>query len=109
MKARKRWTFLSNHSHVLIALAKAPDLRIRDLAECVGITERAVVQILNDLEAARILTKRRVGRRNAYFVDANAPLRHAVEAHRTVGDILRLAEMPAKSSQQPESRLSAQK
>ncbi|HLI97797.1 MAG TPA: winged helix-turn-helix transcriptional regulator [Candidatus Baltobacteraceae bacterium] len=93
MKARGRWTFLSNHSHVLIALAKNPDLRIRDLAIEVGITERAVAQILTDLQAARVLTRRRVGRRNVYLVDANAPLRHAVEAHRTVGDILRLAEL----------------
>lgn len=98
MKARARWTFLSNHSHVLIALAKNPDLRIRDLAIEVGITERAVAQILTDLQAARVLTRRRVGRRNVYFVDANAPLRHAVEAHRTVGDILRLAELPPTSA-----------
>lgn len=94
MKPRARWTFLSNHSHVLIALAKNPDVRIRDLAQEVGITERAVAQILSDLQAARVLTKRRVGRRNVYLVNANAPLRHAVEAHRTVADILRLAEQP---------------
>ncbi|HEV3154557.1 MAG TPA: winged helix-turn-helix domain-containing protein [Candidatus Baltobacteraceae bacterium] len=94
MKPRARWTFLSNHAHVLIALAKDPDLRIRDLASEVGITERAVAQILTDLQAARVLTRRRVGRRNVYLVNANAPLRHAVESHRTVGDILRLAERP---------------
>lgn len=99
MKPRTRWTFLSNHSHVLIALAKDPDLRIRDLADRVGITERAVAQILTDLQTARVLTKRRVGRRNVYFVDTNAPLRHAVEAHRTVGDILRLAEPPPGESE----------
>jgi DNA-binding IclR family transcriptional regulator len=101
MKRRERWTFLSNHSHVLIALAKQPDLRIRDLAQAVGITERAVAQILSDLQAARVLTKRRVGRRNVYLVDANAPLRHAVESHRTVADILRLAEgAPASTTRQ---------
>jgi predicted ArsR family transcriptional regulator len=92
MEPRSSWTFLSNHSHVLIALAKSSDLRIRDLAEQVGITERAVAQILADLQAARVLTKRRVGRRNVYLINAHAPLRHAVESHRTVGDILRLAE-----------------
>lgn len=99
MKPRGRWTFLSNHSHVLIALAKDPDLRIRDLALEVGITERAVAQILTDLQAAHVLNRRRVGRRNIYFVDANAPLRHAVESHRTVGDILRLAERPPAGAQ----------
>ena len=102
MKSRSAWTFLSNHSHVLIALAKEPDLRIRDLSERVGITERAVAQILSDLQAARVLSKRRVGRRNVYLIDANAPLRHAVEAHRTVADILRLAEYPQASAVQRE-------
>lgn len=95
MKPRTQWTFLSNHSHVIIALAKEPDLRIRDLAEAVGITERAVSQILVDLHGAGVLKKRRIGRRNRYVVDAGAPLRHAVEAHRTVADILRLAETPS--------------
>jgi DNA-binding IclR family transcriptional regulator len=88
----RSWTFLSNHAHVLIALAKDPDLRIRDLADTVGITERAVAQILADLESARVLKKQRQGRRNVYDIDDRVPLRHEVEAHRTVGDILRLAE-----------------
>jgi DNA-binding transcriptional ArsR family regulator len=77
---------------VLVALAKNPSLRIRDLADVVGITERAVAQILTDLEAANVLTKRREGRRNIYFINSDAPLRHPVESHRTVGDIVRLAE-----------------
>lgn len=98
MKPRSSWTFLSNHSHVLIALAGQPDLRVRDLAEKVGITERAVAQILSDLQVARVLTKRRVGRRNVYLVNANAPLRHAVESHRSVADLLRLAERPASGT-----------
>lgn len=92
MEPRATWTFLSNHAHVIIALAKNPDLRIRDLADQVGITERAVANIIADLEAARVLSKRRSGRRNIYFINASSPLRHPVEAHRTVGDILRLAE-----------------
>ena len=95
---KRAWTFLSNHSHVLIALAKDPKLRIRDIALEVGITERAVAQILADLQEARVLTKRRVGRRNVYLVDANAPLRHAVESHRTVADLLRLAEQSQASA-----------
>jgi hypothetical protein len=94
MKARTNWTFLSNHSHVLIALAQDPNMRIRDLADIVGITERAVAQILVDLETARVLKKKRIGRRNQYLPDPNAPLRHAVESHRTVADLLRLAGQP---------------
>ncbi|MBV8639330.1 MAG: winged helix-turn-helix transcriptional regulator [Candidatus Eremiobacteraeota bacterium] len=92
----RQWTFLSNHAHVVIALAKKPDSRIRDLAEEVGITERAVAQILTDLEEAGVLTREREGRRNVYSINAKAPLRHPVEAHRTVGDILRLAERASR-------------
>jgi predicted ArsR family transcriptional regulator len=96
VEPRSGWTFLSNHSHVLIALAKDGDLRIRDLADEVGITERAVAQILTDLQSAGVLKRRRSGRRNTYDVDRNAPLRHRVESHRTVADILRLAEPAEK-------------
>ena len=87
------WTFLSNHAHVLIALAKDPTLRVRDLAILVGVTERAIAGILADLEAAEVLVRERNGRRNVYTVNANAPLRHPVEGHRKVRDILRLAEV----------------
>ena len=92
MERRQNWTFLSNHAHVVIALAKDATLRVRDLAEQVGITERAVTQIVSDLEAAGVLAKERTGRRNMYHIDETVPLRHPVESHRTVGDILRLAE-----------------
>ncbi|MBV8723219.1 MAG: winged helix-turn-helix transcriptional regulator [Candidatus Eremiobacteraeota bacterium] len=86
------WTFLSNHAHVLIALAKEPGLRVRDLAVVVGVTERAVAGILADLEAAGVLVRERNGRRNVYAIDPEAPLRHRVESHRKVSDLLRLAE-----------------
>jgi predicted ArsR family transcriptional regulator len=101
MEPRRSWTFLSNHSHVLIALEKNPDLRIRDLSDAVGITERAVAQILTDLEAAGVLSKGRRGRRNVYHVNANIALRHPVEAHRTVADILRLAEHEPTAAPNP--------
>ncbi|MCL5258303.1 MAG: MarR family transcriptional regulator [Firmicutes bacterium] len=91
MKARSGWTFLSNHAHVLVALASDPSLRVRDLALLVGITERAVVQIINDLETEGYLEKERIGRRNVYTVKSGVPLRHPLETHRTVSDIVRLA------------------
>lgn len=99
MESRAGWTFLSNHAHVLVALAKDPELRIRDLAGHVGITERAVAKILADLQEAGVLRRDRLGRRNVYWIDPEAPLRHPVESHRTVRDILRLAEIdePIKS------------
>ncbi len=83
-----RWTFLTNHSHVLICLARDPDLRLRDLADRVGITERAVQSILRDLETEGYLTRRRIGRRNRYDVHAEHPMRHPVEAGHTVAEML---------------------
>lgn len=82
------WTFLTNHSHVLICLARDPQMRLRDLADAVGITERAVQGIVNDLEAAGCIEKRRVGRRNHYRVLDDRPMRHRVESGRNVGDLL---------------------
>lgn len=86
------WTFLTNHSHVLICLAQEPDLRLRDVAQRVRITERAVQRIVADLEEAGILTRSRDGRRNRYEVHADQPLRHPVEAHRAVRDLLKIIE-----------------
>lgn len=91
-KPAAHWTFFSNHSHVLICLAREPDLRLRDVAERVGITERGVQRIIADLEEAGILSRARDGRRNHYEVHAQKPLRHAVEAHCTVGDLLKIVE-----------------
>lgn len=82
------WTFLTNHSHVLICLARDSSLRLRDLADEVGITERAVQGIVNDLEAAGFVTKRRQGRRNHYTIERAGSMRHRVEAGHTVGELL---------------------
>ncbi|HEX8834378.1 MAG TPA: MarR family transcriptional regulator [Abditibacteriaceae bacterium] len=87
------WTFLTNHSHVLILLAREPGLRLRDVASRVGITERAVQRIVADLEEAAILTRSRDGRCNRYEVHSAQPLRHVIEGHRTVGDLLKIVGM----------------
>jgi predicted ArsR family transcriptional regulator len=84
------WTFLTTPAHVLMCLAADPTLRRRDLADRVGITERAVGTILHELEAADVITVRREGRRNSYRVNGRVRLRHPVESHRTVGDLVRL-------------------
>lgn len=97
-ESRASWTFLSNHSHVLIALAKDPSLRVRDIAAAVGITERAVTMILADLEEAGVLVREREGRRNLYTINPEAPLRHSVESHRNVRDLLLLAEIDSETS-----------
>ena len=82
------WTFLSNHGHVLVALAADPDARMRDVALSVGITERAVQLIVRDLSEAGYLEVQRVGRRNTYTVVTNRPLRHRLEQHASIGDFL---------------------
>ena len=84
------WTFFTNHAHVLIAVDRDPELRQRDVAALVGITEGAVQRILADLEDAGCLRRERVGRRNRYIVDAQIPLRHPLEAHHTVREMLEL-------------------
>lgn len=83
-----QWTFLTNHARVLIALARDPEARGRDVADRIGITERAVQLIVTDLEAAGYLTRTRVGRRNRYTIDPTVALRHPSEADRPVGDLL---------------------
>ncbi|MEX0671683.1 MAG: winged helix-turn-helix domain-containing protein [Pirellulales bacterium] len=85
-----RWTFLSNHSHVLILLAQHPTLVLRKVAVQVGITERAVQRIVVDLEDAGFLVREKVGRQNRYRICTNLALRHPIEAHRTIGDLVGL-------------------
>jgi DNA-binding MarR family transcriptional regulator len=83
-----QWTFLSNHAHVLISLHRNPEIRLREVAQIVGITERAVQKIVKDLEEGGIVEKRREGRRNIYTLHTDKLLRHPVECHRSVGDLL---------------------
>lgn len=82
------WTFLSNHAHVLVCLRKDPDLRARDLAEKVGITERAIRRVLHDLIEDGYLVVEKHGRRNHYEVRAGLPMRHPVESGVDVGQLL---------------------
>lgn len=84
------WTFLSNHTHVLVCLAANAEQTLRDVSLQVGITERAVQRIVADLETAGVLTRERDGRRNRYALDLDVHLRHALERHCRIGDILRL-------------------
>ncbi len=82
------WTFLTNHSHVLICLTRDPHVRLRDIAEAVGITERSVQGIVNDLEAAGCIERHREGRRNHYSIVGDRPMRHRVERGHLVGELL---------------------
>lgn len=82
------WTFLTNHAHVLICIARRPDIRLRDVATQVGITERAVQSIVRDLEAGGYLERSRVGRRNHYRLHPDRPLRHPVEHGHQLTELL---------------------
>ena len=85
-----RWTFLTNHSHVLILLSQDASLVLREVAVRVGITERAVQRIIADLEQAGFIEREKVGRRNRYRIRTNLALRHPIESHRTIGDLVGL-------------------
>ncbi len=83
-----RWTFLTNHAHVLIAISRDPDVRQRDIAESVGITIGAVQRIVHELEEGDYIESERVGRRNRYRLIQGKPLRHPLEAGHTVDDLI---------------------
>ncbi len=91
-----RWTFLTNHAHVLVVLHEHPAIVLREVALRVGITERAVQRIVADLEDGGYIAREKVGRSNRYRVLARLPLRHPIEAHRTIGDLLDLIAAAVK-------------
>ena len=89
-----QWTFLTNHAHVLLAIAQDPSIRMRDAALKVGITERAAQRILADLLEAGYVTREKQGRRNQYQVHADQPLRHGLISHQPVKALLALLITP---------------
>jgi DNA-binding MarR family transcriptional regulator len=84
------WTFLTNHAHVLLCLAKSSTMRIRDLAIEVGITERAVQRIIAELIDEGYVERLKEGRRNIYKLQTKKPLKHPVESHKNVKDLVQL-------------------
>jgi predicted transcriptional regulator len=89
---RDGWTFFTNHGHVLVCLATDPEVLLRDVATSIGITERAVQQIVGDLEQAGVIIRLRVGRRNRYVVRREEQFRHPVELGVTIGEFVDLVE-----------------
>lgn len=115
-----QWTFLTNHAHVLVCLAADATARLRDVADRVGITERAVQHIVADLEAEGLLTRTREGRRNRYALHLGVPLRHPVEAHVQVGELMQLilpvpghggrtSDIGARAHDEPRPRLQGER
>lgn len=86
------WTFLTNHMHVLVVLSRDPELRIRDMAEQIGITQRAVQRILAELISEGVLKAVKEGRRNRYTIQRRTRLRHPLESKHTVGELIDLLD-----------------
>lgn len=91
---RRPWTFLTNHARVLVMISHDPDIRLREVAESIGITERSAQRIVAELEEGGYLTHERVGRRNRYQVIPEVGLRHPRERGVEVGLLLRLFSQP---------------
>lgn len=85
-----QWTLFSNHGHVLVVLSRDPDARLRDVAQVVGITERAVQKIVRDLQDGGMISVEKQGRRNRYQLHGDTPMRHALEEHCSCGELLAL-------------------
>ena len=84
------WTFLTNHTHVLVVLSRDPMARIRDIADEVGITQRAVQRILAELVADDVLRITKHGRRNEYRINKKIRFRHPLESGKKLDDLLKL-------------------
>ncbi|MFD9685016.1 helix-turn-helix transcriptional regulator [Kitasatospora sp. NPDC059146] len=97
----RQWTFLTNHARVLVQIARDPGIRVRDIATCCLLTERAVQRIISDLEQAGYLSHERRGRANHYRVIAAKQLRHPADAGPTVAELLAaLLHRPADGQQE---------
>jgi DNA-binding MarR family transcriptional regulator len=86
----KPWRFVTNHTQVLLCISRDGDVRLRDVAERVGITERAAQRIVTDLVEGGFVERRRVGRRNHYSIDRSAKMRHPAQVNQEIGELLDL-------------------
>jgi DNA-binding Lrp family transcriptional regulator len=88
------WTFLTNHAQVLVCIARDPGIRLRDIGERVGITERAAHRIVVELADAGYIARERNGRRNHYTINAHFPLPDPIARERSVGELLAILSGP---------------
>jgi len=88
--SNQKWTFLSHHAHILICINRDPTVRVRDMAINVGITERAIMGIIEDMVTDGIMVRVKEGRRNKYKINKGIYMRHKLKNNKTVGDLLKL-------------------
>lgn len=91
------WRFVTNHTQVLLCIARDPEVRLREVADHVGITERAAQRILADLVEAGFVTRERTGRRNLYAINRDLQMRHPAQFGHEIGELLELLELPGRS------------
>jgi predicted ArsR family transcriptional regulator len=97
----KPWRFVTNHTQVLLCIARQSDVRLRDVAQTVGITERAAQRIVADLVEAGYVRRDRIGRRNRYVVDHDRAMRHPAQQDHQIGELLSLLRLDADGAQAP--------
>jgi DNA-binding MarR family transcriptional regulator len=89
----KPWRFVTNHTQVLLCIARDPDARMKTIADSVGITERAAQRIVHDLVESGFVQREKVGRRNRYVIDRELHMRHEAQHDREIGELLDLLKL----------------
>jgi MarR family len=100
------WAFLTNHAQVLVCIANDPGIRLREIGERVGITERAAHRIVVELADAGYITRERNGRRNHYTINTHFPLPDPIAREQNVGELLAILTGPPQSKRVGRSRSS---
>ncbi|MDX6691028.1 MAG: hypothetical protein QOG15_2485 [Solirubrobacteraceae bacterium] len=93
-EAAPTWSFLTNHARVLLCIAKDPGIRLREIGDAVGITERAAHRIVAELVEAGYITRTRIGRRNEYTIQTDLPLPDRLARGQNVGNLLTILATP---------------
>jgi DNA-binding MarR family transcriptional regulator len=93
-----KWAFLTTHAQALVCIAHDPGIRLRDIGDRIGITERAAHRIVTELAAAAYITRERHGRRNRYTINSHSPLPDAIASRQSIGDLLEILRMPETPS-----------
>jgi predicted transcriptional regulator len=100
-RGTKAWHFVTSHTQVLLCIARDPDVRMKEIAETVGITERAAQRIVGDLVESGYLQRERVGRRNRYVIDETMMMRHPSQWNHEVGELLELLRLDPEDAAGP--------